>query len=377
MTVPVWATGGALLLPLWMLEFWTMGENNLITRAVEQLHQAPFKILETSLRIINFSAISNELRALGGTSVTTQTLTNVPFDILIWNMEHDNARSLKLLPPGRSVQTAQINGFTSALKHGFFVDGIGNPKTSDNYSNNVTPGDRWINMVDLADQHYIAKPGDQWAARLNYQQNGPYGWMLAPRPAIYNLSVPRPTAVAERYNILHNAQQPFITEANTIQFTEAFDGYNDIETNNLNANQGFTQPPKRMNVFGIPEPCTSMPVIVISMHQLQRERTAGTEATAMQILGHLTIETKMRYLECPPQWTNQATRQLEGPDYANNPLSYSGTSGQRVSRKMATYTVDLQNDKQLEKYGDIHPINGGPVMQTYGSVPSTLQVKLV
>ena len=370
LTVPIWATGGGLLLPIWMLEWWTLGENNMLTRVGEQLYNAPFKMIEKSLRIINFTAISNELRALGGTSITTQTLTNVPFDIAIWNMEHDSARTLKIEPGGNSVQSAQINGFTSALKHGFFVDGIGFPKVAERFGNNVTPGDRWINMIDGADQHYMAKPGDMWAAKINYQQNGPYGWLHARRPSIYNLSTPRPTPTGEKYNFLGNPQQKFDNDPTNLQIMGAKDGSGELFINDPNTSQQvYNKSLNTMGEFGIPEPCTSCPVIVISMHQLQREQAAGTEASAMQVLGHLTMETKFRYLECPPQWGNQATRQINGPDFDNNPMNYLLDSGQRVARTLGSFTVNLATPISYDQLQDIRPILGGPTLQTNGRVP--------
>ena len=124
-----------------------------------------------------------------------------------------------------------------------------------------------------------------------------------------------------------------------------------------------------MGEFGIPEPCTSCPVIVISMHQLQREQAAGTEASAMQVLGHLTMETKFRYLECPPQWGNQATRQINGPDFDNNPMNYLLDSGQRVARTLGSFTVDLATPISYDQLQDIRPILGGPTLQTNGRVP--------
>ncbi len=338
---------GFLVLPLWLFEFWIMTENFLLNESAQQIYKAPFQIMSMKLKVFLVNNISNELRALGGTSMTTQTLTSAPMCVSMFSSLNGAAQFLRLEPtPVRdSTQQHLNNGMTKALQDGYSVDRLGEENTP------TGPNDcghsKYLTMVNNADENYWIKPGNEIISKFQFQQKGPYNWLFANQPVIVRPNAVDQGANSKVYNVLKNTQNPINTNVNANSrlnvVNNVEDGIGTFYDPDTQSTTNFTGPITRAENYGVPEASCNMPVMAIHMVPLQR--SVGDNCTVMEILGNIHVQTEMTFMQAPPQFQNMTTRGVtQNPDvtaedvFTLNPIGLQ-RSGELYVRRLPQLTT--------------------------------------
>lgn len=349
---------GQFVLPLWMLEWWTLLETYRLNEAARQLYNAPFQIMNMKFRIFNITNISNELRSLGGGAVTTQTLTSAPMCMSIINSWVVGGQ-MRLNPQTRRVPNNpyDTNSPNGCIRDGIYTNKIGDTPFTDGFS-------EYVNLINNADQNFWFKPGNEIQGRFSYQQKGPYNWLYARNPNLYRGVT---SANALRWNVLANTQSPIDVNL-PIQNRYTHDNpqeqiNNYLDPDNVSSTR-YSGPSQNANRFGIPEPASNLPIVVIHMVPLQR--STGNETAVMEILGNIHIETELEFIQAPPQFQSSTNAIINNdPDSTANTVFVSGGTysrgGQLYSKTLPQLNTTLSDgqaaDNMLASLRDIYPFS--------------------